>query len=181
MTNRFVVISGCSGGGKSSLLSELRRRGHSVVDEPGRRIVQEERQTGGLALPWIDLAAFACRAVDTAIADLEAARMKSGWVFFDRGAVDAACALEHVTGNPVLERLGSLYRYHPTVFLAPPWPQIYVVEPERRHGFDAAVAEFERLERAYPMLGYRVVVLPKQSVGERADFVLARLAGNTSA
>jgi predicted ATPase len=36
--NRFVVISGCSGGGKSTLLAELGRRGHAVVEEPGRRI-----------------------------------------------------------------------------------------------------------------------------------------------
>lgn len=161
-------------------MDELRRRGHSVVDEPGRRIVQEEHQTGGLALPWINLAAFARRALDMATADLEAAKMKPGWVFFDRGIVDAACAMEHVTGSPVLEMLGRSYRYHPTVFLVPPWPEIYVVDPERKHGFDAAVAEFERLERAYPILGYRVVVLPKQSVAERADFVLALLASDTS-
>jgi predicted ATPase len=32
---RFVVISGCSGGGKSALLSELSERGHAVVEEPG--------------------------------------------------------------------------------------------------------------------------------------------------
>jgi predicted ATPase len=38
--DRFVVISGCSGGGKSTLLAELARRGHAVVEEPGRRIVQ---------------------------------------------------------------------------------------------------------------------------------------------
>jgi AAA domain len=41
--NRFVVISGCSGGGKSTLLIELGRRGYATVEEPGRRIVKEER------------------------------------------------------------------------------------------------------------------------------------------
>lgn len=40
--NRFVVISGCSSGGKSTLLAELGRRGYAVVDEPGRRIVKDE-------------------------------------------------------------------------------------------------------------------------------------------
>jgi len=59
---RFIVISGCSGGGKSTLLSELKRRGHAVVDEPGRRIIAEEMGSGGQALPWVDLAAFAERA-----------------------------------------------------------------------------------------------------------------------
>ena len=40
--NRFVVISGCSSGGKSTLVVELGRRGYAVVEEPGRRIVKEE-------------------------------------------------------------------------------------------------------------------------------------------
>jgi len=34
VSDRFVVLSGCSGGGKSTLLAELARRGHSVVEEP---------------------------------------------------------------------------------------------------------------------------------------------------
>ncbi len=40
--NHLVVISGCSGGGKSTLLAELSRRGHMTIEEPGRRIVAEE-------------------------------------------------------------------------------------------------------------------------------------------
>jgi predicted ATPase len=175
MNDRYVVISGCSGGGKSTLLAELLRRGHNVVEEPGRRIVQEELETGGRALPWADAEAFLRRVIGAAIADLEAAGVKSGWVFFDRGIVDAASALEHVTGKAMLETLGRSHRYHPAVFLAPPWPEIYVNDRERQHGFRAAVAEFERLERAYPRLGYRVIMLPKRSAPERADFVLAQL------
>ena len=46
----FVVISGCSGGGKSTLLTELGRRGYMTVEEPGRRIVKEELLGNGLAL-----------------------------------------------------------------------------------------------------------------------------------
>lgn len=49
--NHFVIISGCSGGGKSTLLDELKQRGYPVVPEAGRRIVQEEMQAGGQALP----------------------------------------------------------------------------------------------------------------------------------
>ncbi|MGE8398258.1 MAG: AAA family ATPase, partial [Comamonas sp.] len=32
--NPFVLISGCSGGGKSTLLSELQNRGYTVIQEP---------------------------------------------------------------------------------------------------------------------------------------------------
>ncbi len=174
--NRFVVISGCSGGGKSTLLAELGRRGHAVVEEPGRRIVKEELENGGQALPWVDGAAFARRAVAMALADRAAAEAREGWVFFDRGLVDAAAALQHMTGEPALETLARPHPYHRRVFLTPPWPEIYGTDPERRHGLDAAVAEYERLLKAYPALGYEVVVLPKVSVAERADFVLDALA-----
>ena len=34
---KFVVLSGCSGAGKSSLLSELGRRGFPIYEEPGRQ------------------------------------------------------------------------------------------------------------------------------------------------
>jgi predicted ATPase len=173
---RFVVISGCSGGGKSTLLAELARRGHAVVEEPGRRIVQQELQRDGTALPWVNEAAFARRAVAMALDDRNAAERHAGWVFFDRGLVDAASGLQHLTGEPALDTLGRIHRYHSRVFLTPPWPEIYVTDAERQHGFAAALAEYDRLLAAYPTLGYEVVVLPKIGVAERADLVLASLS-----
>lgn len=177
---RFVVVSGCSGGGKSTLLAELERRGHPVVPEPGRRIVADELHRGGPALPWTDAAAFARRAIAMALADREQVALQGRpvdrFVFFDRGVVDAAAALEHLTGEPAVATLGRRHRYHRRVFLAPPWPEIYATDAERRHGFDAAVAEYERLARSYPLLGYDVALLPRTGVGERADFVLRTLA-----
>jgi predicted ATPase len=171
---RFVVISGCSGGGKSTLLKALAGQGMAVVEEPGRRIIREELARDGQALPWTDGPAFARRAVDMALADRAAAPAES-WVFFDRGLIDAAAALDHLTGTAELETLSRAHRYHRRVFFTPPWPEIYVTDPERRHGLEAALGEYERLVLAYPSLGYDVVVLPKASVRERVAFVLERL------
>jgi len=172
----FVVISGCSGGGKSTLLTELGRRGYITVEEPGRRIVKEEMLGNGLALPWVNETAFARRAITLALADHATAIGHGGWVFFDRGLIDAAAALRHLTGEPLLTTVGQAHRYHHRVFLAPPWPEIYVTDPERRHSLDAAVAEYQRLLDVYPSLGYEVAILPKVSVPECADFVLNTLA-----
>lgn len=49
--NRFIVISGCSSGGKSTLLSELKGRGYTIVSEVGREIVQEQLAKGGHITP----------------------------------------------------------------------------------------------------------------------------------
>ena len=172
----FVVISGCSSGGKSTLLAELAGRGHAVVDEPGRRIVQHELQTGGSALPWIDAEAFIRRAVAMALADRDAAAAHAGWVFFDRGLIDAAAGLQRLTGEPALDALGTAHRYHHKVFLTPPWPEIYVTDTERRHDLATAEREYADLLVTYPSLGYDIAILPKVSVAERADVIERSLA-----
>jgi predicted ATPase len=173
--NGFVILSGCSGGGKSTLLAELARRGYFTVEEPGRRIIAEETVIGGSALPWLDIAAFARRAIEIALDDRARAH-GPGWTFFDRGLIDAAAALQHVTGEPVLEELGRLHRYHHRVFLTPPWPEIYGTDEDRRHGFAAAAAEYRRLTDAYSLLDYEIIILPKTAVEDRADFLLTALS-----
>jgi len=61
--NRFILISGCSGGGKSTLLDELARQGLATIGEPGRRVVRDELASAGDALPWIDALAFVRRII----------------------------------------------------------------------------------------------------------------------
>jgi len=159
-SKRFVIISGCSGGGKSTLLAELHRRGYSIIEEPGRRIVKQELQRHGSALPWIDAQAFLRRAFDLALVDRVRAFQLPGWVFFDRSLIDAAAGLERMTGELALGPLRRWHRYFPRVFLAPPWPEIYVSDHERRHGRDAGIAEYDHLTKAYTSLGYDVIHLP---------------------
>jgi len=176
MSVRHVVLSGCSGGGKSTLLAELERRGFMVVPEPGRRIVEEEQRGAGLALHWVGLAAFARRAIDLASEDRKRVGDEAGWVFFDRGLVDAAVALQHATGYAAADVLAPYERYYRSVFLTPPWPEIYVNDGDRQHGLAEAIAEYDRLLAAYGEFGYKTIVLPKVGVENRADFVLSHLS-----
>lgn len=177
-SDRLVVLSGCSGGGKSALLAELRVRGHTVFPEPGRQVVKEEVLTGGEALPWRDVARFAERCIARAAYFFNIADATDGPVFFDRGIIDAVTALER-TGHPTAPAAEAArrYRYGRRVFLVPPWRELFAADPERRHGFEAAVAEYEALAESYPRHGYEVVVIPKVAVAARADFVLAALGG----
>lgn len=176
-TERFVVVTGCSGGGKSTLLGELARRGHRTVSEAGRQIVREQDWTGGDALPWTNPVKFAELAVSRAVHGLILAAHERGPVFFDRSPIDQLAGLERLD-LPVPETVAGAAarcRYNRTVFVAPPWPEIFAGDAERRHGLDAALAEYGPLLETYERLGYRLVELPKTGVAERADFVLATL------
>ena len=90
--------------------------------------------------------------------------------------MDVAAGLQHLTREPALEKFCQSNRYHKLVFLTPPWPEIFVKDPERRHGFDEAAAEYSRLLKVYPALGYELIILPKTTVAKRADFMLDKLA-----
>lgn len=166
----LVMISGCSGGGKSTLLSELARRGYAVVAEPGRRIIAEARAGDGRTLPWVDAAAFARRALEMSITDFEAAR---GLTFFDRGIVDAAVAIAATGGADPHAAIGC--RRYDRLFLAPPWPEIYVNDDDRRHSLEKALLDYERVRQAYLDAKYVPEVLPRDTVTARADFILRAL------
>jgi len=176
-TDRFIIVTGCSGGGKSTLLAELARRGHRTVAEAGRQIVREQDWTGGDALPWTNPVRFAELAVSRAVHGLILAAGEPGLVFFDRGPVDQLAGLERL-GLPVpasVSGAAARCRFNRTVFVAPPWPEIFAGDAERRHGLDEALSEYGPLLETYERLGYRLVELPRVSVAERAAFVLATL------
>lgn len=166
----FVMISGFSGGGKSTLLAELARRGRTVVSEPGRRIIADARRGNGTALPWIDPAAFGRRALEMSVADFKAAK---GLTFFDRGVVDAAVAITATGGEYPRSTVDSM-RYD-RLFLAPPWPEIFVNDDDRCHSLEKALSDYDRVLQAYVYAGYDPIMLPRDTVETRADFIVRAL------
>lgn len=177
VSDRLVILSGCSGGGKSTLLAELGRRGLAVYEEPGRQIVKEQLFIGGDALPWADLDGFIALTVSRAIYNLVSAARAGRRAVFDRGIIDQIAGFEQL-GRPVPPALAAAaerFPCHRRVFLVPPWPEIFASDGERRHGFAAAEQAYEGLLQAYRRRGYDTVILPKAAVAERADFMLDAL------
>lgn len=176
--SRLIVISGCSGGGKSTLLAELGRRGWPIFPEPGRQIVKEQLAIGGDALPWEGGGLkFLELVLSRALHQMTQAAGLQRTCFFDRGVVDACAALEEMGAlRPAYANARDRFRYARRMFLAPPWPEIFATDAERRHGLDQAIPHYERDRGVYLALGHEIIELPKTSVAERADFVLAHTA-----
>ena len=171
---RRIVISGCSSGGKSTLLAELARRGFQTVEEPGRNIVREALATGSDALPWVNPDAFVRKAMEYAAASLERVKDMDAPIFFDRSAIDALAHFERLSipTPPDLKAAGEACLYARPVFFAPPWREIYVQDEERPLPFEEAVREYDWLRIAYPARGHVLIDLPKVGVVARADFML---------
>jgi predicted ATPase len=139
-----IVISGCSGGGKSTLLAELRARGCPTFEEPGRRVVREQLAQGGDGLPWLNVRKFAELCIAHSLAQLAEASALEGHAFFDRSIVDAVSALEHLALPVPQEARRALASrpYSARVFMTPPWPELFSTDAERRHTLADAEAEF---------------------------------------
>lgn len=175
--NNCVVISGCSGGGKSTLLSELVRRGYSVVPEPGRQIVKEQTAIKGDALPWINLQKFLELALSRYLFQFNSIQESKEFIFFDRGIVDA---IQLDQSQPeYFQNAAKNFKYNRLVFLVPPWEEIFANDKERKHNFESAKKEFDELLIKYKNFGYETILIPKVSVKERADFILEKLGAST--
>ena len=172
-----IVISGCSGGGKSSLIAGLAEKGYRTVPEPGRAIVRQQAAIGGRALPWLDEPAFMAASIALSFAGYDTAASETGPVFFDRCFHDNMAHFQRL-GLPVpaeMQARANVSPFYPIVFFVPPWPEIFANDDERRQGFDEAVAEYDLLTCHYRTAGYRIVVLPKISIEGRITHVLASL------
>ena len=107
------------------------------------------------------------------------AAARAGPVICDRGIPDVAgyLRLEGLFVPPHVKAAAETFRYDRTVFIAPPWPEIYRQDAERRQDGATARRTCEVMVATYRELGYTIAELPKASVAERAAFVRERIAG----
>ncbi|MTW18185.1 AAA family ATPase [Rhodoplanes serenus] len=172
----FHVITGGPGSGKSTLIDALEKAGFARTVEAGRAIIQDQVAIDGPALTWRDPMLFAELMLSWEMRSYRTAARRAGPVFFDRGVPDVIGYLV-MLGRPVpphMERAAAKLRYD-RVFVAPPWPEIFTRDAERRQDFDEAVRTCEAMMITYRRLGYTPIALPRAAVAERLRFVLDTL------
>lgn len=168
------IITGMSGTGKTALLEQLRADGYTCFEEPARKILENHvpEEGDGFASSFID------EMLRQSLADFRTAESASGTAFFDRGIPDTVAYAIRFGGDP--EKCATAaddHRYQTRVFVAPPWPEIFAPDEYRRATYDEYLDFHKLLLETYRRFGYSLLELPKQAVGQRAEFVRASIGG----
>jgi predicted ATPase len=171
---RRIIFTGMSGTGKTALLDELRLEGFQCFEEPGRKILEERlsKQGDDFAASFIELM------LRQSLSDFEGAT--NGTAFYDRGLPDTvAYAIRFGVTPGACSAAAETHRYETSVFVAPPWPEIFEQDEFRRATYDEYTKFHELLLTTYERLGYSLFELPKKSIRDRVEYIHTHIGGGT--
>lgn len=176
-SDRFYVITGGPGSGKTSLIDALRSRGYNSKVEAGRAIIQDQVAIDGRALPWRDPLHFAELMLSMDIQSYRLAEQSVGPVFFDRGIPDVLgyLRLMHIPVPEHMRNAARAFPYNHVVFIAPPWREIFQPDEERKQDFGEAIRTYDALIETYKSHNYELVEIPRTRIQDRVRFVLRKV------
>lgn len=171
-----VIVSGAPGVGKTTLLAELSRLGYVTVAESAREVISERLARGESPRP--EPAVFAREVYHRDRLKYLAYQDRDQLTFFDRSAVESLGMINEVqpVSAAALQVELCTFSFHRTVFLLPPWEEIYCTDAERDHTFAHAIRVHESLLAWYGACGYNIREVPRGSVPERAHYLLHALS-----
>ncbi|MEP4947750.1 MAG: ATP-binding protein, partial [Flavobacteriaceae bacterium] len=96
--------------------------------------------------------------------------------FFDRGVPDVLAYMDFFN-QPYPQDFVEVCENHKydSIFVVPPWKEIYVSDNERLETFAEAEKIHHALINTYSKFGYNPIIVPKNPVDVRIAFVLETL------
>lgn len=174
---RKVVITGGPGTGKSTLIDELGSRGYHCMPEISREITEMARKNGIEQLFLKNPMLFSEMLLEGRENQYKkASSIETKLVFFDRGIPDVHAYMNYISIDypEIYIEKSKLYRYD-TVFIMPPWEEIYITDKERYENFEQSLAIYNHLRKTYHALNYKLIEVPLGDIALRTDFILDRL------
>ncbi|RTK95120.1 hypothetical protein EKI60_01545 [Candidatus Saccharibacteria bacterium] len=175
MANNWYVITGGTSSGKSTIIAELKKLGHTVFDESARVIIDAGLAAGKtVEQVRADERAFQEAVLQKKI-DIEQAHDQSLLTFFDRGMHDTEAYFKHY-GWELSEAVkeasrGSTYN---KVFLLDQLPN-FEKDYARTEGEGFSDTISKLLHEAYEANGMKPIRVPVLPIPERVKFILDNL------
>jgi len=96
--------------------------------------------------------------------------------FFDRGIPDVVAYMDYFGQDYDQHFIAHCQEHrYDTVFIVPPWKEIYVSDNERMETFEEAESIHHSLLKIYTKFGYSPIEVPKDTVPSRIEFILETL------
>lgn len=177
LKNNFHVLTGGPGSGKTTLIEQLKKRGYNCVPEVGRTIIKKQLSFGGTALPWSNVSNYSNLMLQYSLQDYISLSSEIDIHFFDRGIPDVLGYTEliNLSNQDIYINSVENFRYNSTVFILPPWEDIYKTDSERKQDFKLAITTYNMMKKIYKKYDYKLVEVPCMSIPERIDFILDRI------
>ena len=181
MKVKRVVITGGPGTGKTSVVNLLETSGFYCFHEIVRSMTldaKKKQDSGSFIsnpLAFVkDPKSFNEQLLSGRLSHfLKAADLEEDTVFFDRGLPDVLAYMNYFNQSYEKKYIDVCKAHtYDTVFIFPPWEEIYVQDNERLENFKEAMEIHEALEKTYFFLGYDIIEVPFGTVNERLKFVL---------
>ncbi len=174
MNTKRIVITGGPGTGKSSIINELRKRGHICFEEISRQVTLDARKNGVEQLFLTQPLLFSELLLEGRKKQhQETSNHPNTTVFLDRGLPDVLAYMDYYnTGYP--NNFIEICKAHlyDTVFILAPWQEIFVSDSVRYETFDQAQLIHNHLLNTYSKFNYNLLDVPFESIKKRADFIL---------
>lgn len=156
------------------VINFLAKKGYACYPEISRAITAAAQKSGIEQLFLTEPLLFSEKLLEGRTQQFTAAKNQSAEVaFIDRGIPDITAYLDyHGDDYPrKFTEANQKYRYD-TVFIFEPWREIYNSDQERYESYEQALEIQGFLRESYKQLGYELIVMPRGSVEERAEFIL---------
>lgn len=171
--NNYFILTGAMGGGKSSILNQLKEKKYLCIDEPARQILEEQRSINGEGIPEKNPQLFNQLMLSRSINQYKINSKYNDVILFDRGIPDliAYADLFNINKNIYINAAKD-YLYNKNVFIFNGWKEIYTTDDERKMEFDLAKEFGNNVSKIYTELGYNVIDVPFVSVEERVKYII---------
>jgi predicted ATPase len=172
-----VVITGGPGTGKTTVINELSSRNFNCMHEISRQVTLDARENGIDQFFMSDPLMFSKLLLEGREQQYrDAIATNHELIFFDRGIPDVPAYMDFMgTAYSNSYNESSLTNRYATVFLMPPWAEIYLSDNERYESYEQSLVIYKYLKSAYIKYGYTIIEVPFGSVENRTDFILKQL------
>lgn len=174
MNTKKIIITGGPGTGKSSIINELLKRGHTCLEEISRQVTLQAQKEGIDQLFLTNPLLFSELLLKGRLKQFnESKTLMVDTVFFDRGIPDILAYMDFI-GDTYPEAFVEACKTstYDAVFILKPWEAIYTSDNERYESFAQALSIHDHLVDTYKNYNYTLIDVPFDTVENRTDFIL---------